>query len=268
MRGVGAKQCGHGVRSRPAHPSLPGALRTPKVHPARARHMRHVAWRKPVLAESAVASQGLWTLRGACAVCEVARGGVELTFSGSVGGHPPADCARRGVRWPCPGRLRTPPGDPAPRARRARWRCGVRRGPRWSARPPAGGRRRARRARRRPQGSGPGVQQGGPAATGSEQCHPAAMRTWPGHGGVASVEPVIASSGATGTPTPLWHHSRRSRGPTVNWPDPLKTILVGGNVVCALVPVALPVAGGAAAAVEMTVIGVWSWRTRWRQSRG
>ena len=34
--------------------------------------MRHVAWRDGVFAGSAVASQGLWTLRGACAVCEVA----------------------------------------------------------------------------------------------------------------------------------------------------------------------------------------------------
>ena len=34
--------------------------------------MWHVAWRDRVFAGSAVASQGLWTLRGACAVCEVA----------------------------------------------------------------------------------------------------------------------------------------------------------------------------------------------------
>ena len=152
---------------------------------------------------------------------EVAPGPADCACRG-VTSHPAqADCARRGVRWPRPGRLRTPPGDVAPRARPARCRCGVRRGPgvvgeaasRWRATRRPAGRGGSRGARA---GSGPSVQQGGPAATGSEQGHPAAMRTWPGHGIVASVQPVIASSGATGTPAPLWHHSRRSREPTVN----------------------------------------------------
>jgi hypothetical protein len=39
--------------------------------------MRHVAWRDSALAESVAASQGLWTVRRACAVCEVALVGRE-----------------------------------------------------------------------------------------------------------------------------------------------------------------------------------------------
>ena len=65
-----------------------------------------IAWRDRVLAESAVASQGLWTLRCACAVCEVAlvggdqpgQAGVRVR-SRRVRSHPvDTDCARRGVR--------------------------------------------------------------------------------------------------------------------------------------------------------------------------
>ena len=67
--------------------------------------MRHVAWRDRVFAGSAVASQGLWTLRGACAVCEVAlvggdqpgQAGVRVR-SRRVRSHPvDTDCAPRGV---------------------------------------------------------------------------------------------------------------------------------------------------------------------------
>ena len=66
--------------------------------------MRHVAWRDRLLAGSAVTSQGLWTLRCACAVCEVAlvggdrprRPGVRVR---RVRSHPvDTACARRGVR--------------------------------------------------------------------------------------------------------------------------------------------------------------------------
>ena len=181
-------------------------------------------------------SQGPLSLRRVCGPCEVwVRSAKWLGWGG------PDVLGFGGDGAPRPGRLRMPPGVSHPvrgvLLRGARWAgvVGAAAG-RWalsarrarSARRALSARRApsARRARRLPRAkvsSGPGVQQGGPAATGSEQGHPAAMRTWPGHGGAAEarlvtppVEPVIASSGATGTPAPLWHHSRRSCEPTVN----------------------------------------------------